>query len=487
MNKKTYMMVAALFASMVPSVNAGAQAALSAGTPIEVECRNGVLLRDGNEITASVELDLSNLKVKNNEAAVFVPMIVNGPDTLRLRGVGVYGRTRWYQFDRLGMRPLSGDGETSMMYNVRPRTVNYTEKVPYREWMDGAELVMQRTEYGCCGVSAAGPYAQALLAGYNMMRYEPTFRFQTAIAEKEKTRELKGRAYIDFPVNRTELYPDYRNNPAELAKIIATIDSVRNDKDVTVKRIFIKGWASPESPWDNNTRLAKGRTETLKQYVRNLYHFPDSFIETDYYPEDWEGLRTYVASSALPHRAEILALIDDATLSPDPKEDKLKKSYPEEYKFLLQTVYPGLRHSDYTIEYTIRGFSDLDEIAELMRTQPAKLSLDEMYLLAETMDPDSEAFTEVMETAARIYPSNETALLNAAYAAMRRNDLSSAERYLSRAGNGAEVLYARGVLAGMQGEYTRAMSLMDSAAAKGHEAAVQEKAHLEAARKYVVR
>ena len=96
-----------------------------------------------------------------------------------------------------------------------------------------------------------------------------------------ETRELKGSAYIDFPVNRTEIYEDYRRNPIELAKIRATIDTVRNDADTRITSIRIKGYASPEGSYANNTRLAQGRTETLKDYVQRLYNFPSGVMATD--------------------------------------------------------------------------------------------------------------------------------------------------------------------------------------------------------------
>ena len=452
---------------------AHAQDYMQRGDAVQVKCTNASLTREGNLIMASMNLDLSEIEVKSNRAAVFTPIIVNGADTLKMPSVAVYGRTRWYQFDRLKLKPISGDGEKSMMYKDMPSNFNYSESAAYRNWMNGAELILTRTDYGCCG-SPEDKSDAAPLAAYSTSVYEPNFRFLAAVAEEVKTRELAGRAYIDFPVNMTNIYPDYRQNPRELAKIIATIDSVRNDKDITVKRITIKGWASPESPWDNNTRLAKGRTETLKQYVNSLYHFPDDFIETDYYPEDWIGLREFVAGSNLEHKYEILAIIDDTTLEPDPKEWKLKNTYPSEYKFLLDTVYPGLRHSDYTIEYTIRGYTDIAEIADVMRTQPSKLSLNEMYLLAETYMPGSEAYNEIMETAARMYPKDETALVNAANAAMQRGDYMTAERYLLKAGTSADVLYARGVLAGLQKDYEQAVWYMSQAEAKGNEFAADE-------------
>lgn len=61
-----------------------------------------------------------------------------------------------------------------------------------------------------------------------------------------KMREMKGSAYIDFPVNRTEIHENYRSNYTELQKIRNTIDVVRNDADTRITSVFIKGYASPE-------------------------------------------------------------------------------------------------------------------------------------------------------------------------------------------------------------------------------------------------
>ena len=446
----------------------------------QIKSTEASLVRSGRKVTAALTLDLTDLKLKSNEASIYTPMIVKGSDTLRLKGIGVYGRTRWYQYERFGRRPLSGEGEQMYKYGDRPGRVVYSESADYRSWMNGSELIIERTDYGCCGLLNGGvSQVQAMLADPRVQAYEPVFRYQAAIAEKEKTRELSGRAYIDFPVNLTVIYPDYRKNSIELAKIIGTIDSVRNDKDITVKSLSIKGFASPEGPYDNNIRLAKGRTEALKQYVQSLYRFEEGFIQTSYEPEDWEGLREYVVQSGIPYREGILALIDSG-LEPDAKNTKIQTTYPEQYRFLLNTVYPGLRHSDYRIEYTIRGFSDVAEIAEVMRTHPSKLSLNEMYLLAQTYAPGSDAYNEIMETAVRMYPNDETALINAAYSAMQRGDMNSAERYLSKAGTGHEVLYARGVLAGMEKDYERAIWLLEQSASRGNTGARSELDRLQA-------
>lgn len=487
MNKNTYIKIFATFAFGVAFQGALAQDVVydsqnADGTPMNVVCKKASLTRNIDNLTAKMDLDLSDVKVKSDHAAVFTPLIVNGEDTLRLPGVAIYGRTRWYQFERMDRRPLTGEGEISIRAGKQGQ-VKYSQEVEYESWMNGSTLMLERTDYGCAGCTGPAVYAPEDLAYYRVEIYEPTYLFQAVEAEVIKTRQLSGRAYVDFPVNLTTIYPDYRRNSIELGKIIATIDSVRNDKDITVKSLSIKGFASPEGPYDNNIRLAKGRTEALKNYVQQLYMFPYGFIQTSYEPEDWEGLREYVVNSTMPSKVGILAIID-SYLAPDPKNAKLEKDYPEEYKFLLETVYPGLRHSDYRIEYEIRGFEDVNEIAEVMRTNPSKLSLNEMYTLAGTYMPGSPEYNEVMETAARIYPNEEKAILNAAQAAMQRGDVNQAERYLNRAGTTADALFYRGVLNGVKGDYSKAIYFLEQAQAKGHPAAEAEIKKIELAKQY---
>ena len=430
-----------------------------------ISINGATLKRDGNKMNVGMELSFPTLKVGSTGAAVITPMIVGeAADTLRLPSVGIYGRTSWYASRRNDRMPSDDTADRLLRYNKNMAPVEYLQAVDYEDWMNGSELVVECAEYGCAGCNKGAVITE--LARYKNIKYEPTLMYQAVVGDGEKVRELSGRAYVDFPVNRTELYPDYRRNTIEIAKIIATIDSVRNDEDITVTKITIKGYASPEGPYDNNIRLAKGRTATLTKYVQNLYNFPNGFIQTAYEPEDWEGLREYVVSSNIENREGILAIID-SNMAPDPKNSKLQSTYPAQYKFLLQTVYPGLRHSDYTIQYSIRSFSDPEEIRRLIKTAPQKLSLSEVYLAVRDLEPGSDEYNEIFETAARLFPNEPAASLNAANALLQRGDTIGAERYLERAGNSPEATYARGVLAAMNGDYEGGIKLMEQARSEG--------------------
>lgn len=449
----------------------------------DIGVRDVSYTRNNGYMTVDMEVDLRDLDVRSKRAVLITPGIVNGRDTLDLYSLGVYGRQRYYYYVRNGASMLTGITEESYRESHKPSYVRYHTEVPYAEWMNGSHLVIMRQEYGCCS-SLVDEEVGALGAGYKQVEYMPEFKYKRPAVADQKSYSLSGRAFIDFPVNRTELYPDYRGNRSELAKIIATIDSVRGDRDVTITALSIKGFASPEGKYENNIRLAKGRTETLRNYVQRLYNFAPGFIRTDYEPEDWAGLREYVQGSMLEHKIEILDIINDPVLEPDTKDWRIKLRYPDEYKFLLATVYPALRHSDYQISYTVRGYSSIEEIKEIIKTAPQKLSLNEMFLLAQTYESGSEEFNEVFETAVRMFPDDETANLNAANAAMTRKDYASAARYLSKAGSGAEVTYARGVLSALQGDYESAERYVSEAQRQGLSDAGGVLEHIREVRKY---
>ena len=414
-----------------------------------------------------MNLDLNKLDVDANRAVLLTPRLVNGTDSLDLPAVGIYGRRRYYYYVRNGIGSISGESETIYRASSKPDSVAYNNLAEYEKWMDGAMLKFHRSDWGCCHEIVA-EYEGIL--GRHREAFFPELIFVQPKAEIMKSRSLSGSAYIDFPVDQTVIYPDYRRNTTELGKIQATIDSVRNDKDVTITSVWLKGFASPESPYKHNTELAIGRTAALKKHIGQLYHFADSIIQTDYEPEDWAGLRRYVEQSNINYRAEILALVD-SDMEPDAKEAKIKRTYPNEYRFMLQNFYPALRHTDYRIDYNIRKFNKVEEIKRIMAEQPQKLSLNEFYLVAGKYEPGTDEFTDVFETAVRMFPNDEIANLNAANAAIRRDDFATARRYLNKAGDSAEAVYARGELAIREKYYDTARRYLGKAKEMGLEKA----------------
>ncbi len=426
-----------------------------------VEVSELLMERTGDLFAVDMNLGLSALEVKSNRAVLLTPVLINERDTLELQSIGVYGRTRYYYYVRNGNSMLAED-EQSYRAKDKPESIKYHQVVGFKDWMNGAELKLRRKDYGCCKSLIAQEIA-------NLGEYEEFTDFYPALVYENnmnvtdrKERSIAGSAYIDFRVNKTDIDPDYRNNIVELGRIGNTIDSLRVDGDITIDEVWFKGYASPEGKYDNNARLAIGRTDAVKSYVGQLYSFPDSVMNSEYEPENWVGLKAYLKDSNISERNEIIEIID-SDMAPDPKEMRIKSLYPDAYRVLLADCYPALRRTDYRIAYSICTYADVEDIKRVMETSPWKLSLNEFYMLSQEYEPGSDEFTEVFETAARMYPNDEVANLNAANAAMRRMDLVSAGNYLRGVGDSPKGVYAKASYKFLCGNYERSKSLFKEA------------------------
>lgn len=424
-----------------------------------VGVNNLELSNQGDLVQVSMQLDVQNLKPSRNHEYCITPVFksADGTDSITLPAMLVAGRNMFFIHER--DNDLEYEDVTVYRADRGVSIIDYNKVLPRADWFDTARLMLDIQERNCCD---AINYSQPV-ARLSHEEYVPVFNFVRPIGDSVKVREINKRAYINFPVNRTELYPTYMNNPRELAEIISTIDSVRQDNDITIKSIFIKGFASPEGSYANNTRLARGRTETLKNYVENLYHFDRNFITTAFEPEDWQGLEEYVDNSSLPQREGLLEIIR-SDMEPDAKDMALRTRFPADYRFLLTTVYPSLRHSDYRIEYEIRTYTTVEEILGVMRTAPHKLSLQELFHAAQGLTPGTDDYNEVFEVAVRLFPDSEAANINAAVNAMSQGEYTRAAQYLNRAGEDPTAIYSRGILEALQGNYTEAETYLARAA-----------------------
>ena len=101
----------------------------------------------------------------------------------------------------------------------------------------------------------------------------------------------------------------------------------------------------------------------------------------------------------------------------------------------------------------------MSEILEIMQTAPQKLSLAELFVAANSQPEGSDLYNRAFELAVTMFPSDETANFNAGVAALKRGDMVSADRYLSRAGNSSDAQYVRGVMKMLQGQEDEALEI----------------------------
>lgn len=134
---------------------------------------------------------------------------------------------------------------------------------------------------------------------------------------------------------------------------------------------------------------------------------------------------------------------------------------------ILKDIYPWLRHSDYTVEYSIRSFTSLEEIKAVFASDPSRLRNVDFYTLAQSYPEGSPEYCQVIEKAIEIYPDDPGTNLNAANIQLMRGNYEQAQTHLYRSGATPEADFARAVLAARRGDYREALRLFEKTKAAG--------------------
>ena len=466
---KTLLTLMATAIAVVSASRSVAHAAVSVEMPSLLKVERIDVSHIDTLLRISFDIDPHRVKPGSDRQVMFTPIVrssdQDSKDSVVLKSVTFAGRNRYYTHLREG-DIAAGD----LIYQAGQKgLVEYSRSVAWQPWMDNCTVYMREETQNCC--KPVKPLCDTPIAEITTMEQPRTdaleeIEYIALTGDSAVVLEAEGKAFIDFVVNRTEIKENYRKNPRELKKIIESIDVIKNDPDATITRLTIKGFASPEGKYDNNVRLAIGRTESLKEYVRSRYNFDPRIMRTDYEPEDWDGLRRWLLQSDIANRDGILGIVD-SDLAPDPKDAAIKRQYPKQYKLLLDSVYPGLRHSDYTVQYRIKTYMEIDELMEAYRRTPERLRPVDFYRVAQTYPEGSVEFESVLLKASEIYPHDQQAAINAANILLRRGQLEAASEKTVDAGESGEAYFPRAMIAKMNGDEERALTLFEKAKALG--------------------
>lgn len=289
-------------------------------------------------------------RLPKDQQLVVEPRLSADGAAVSFPAMAIYGRWAYYHCVRGGNAesPLS---ELQLRDSEVRTPCPYWQAVAWQPWMSQATLTIDVVRRDGCGNQLAHEVRSAV---------EPELVLQHKQENgwtDVQSQAVRGTAYVVFPVNRTEVRTDYRNNLHELDRLCHVIDSMRLSDNVQLNHVSIKGYASPEGSYANNERLARERTNSLCQYVASHCGLSTDLISMDYVAEDWQGLRLHVARSDRKERAAILQLID-SSMEPDAKLAAIAQRHPAAYQWMSDEVFPLLRHTDYEIDYTQRSVTE---------------------------------------------------------------------------------------------------------------------------------
>jgi hypothetical protein len=429
-----------------------------------------------DSLVVEMDIDMSAMNLKANHAQILTPVIGSDKEEIELPRVMIQGTARNKAFVReleLNDRAYE-EFEANLPYAiVKPKgKLHYRMSVPFESWMSEAFLDM---EEDLCGCGDAAKIARSRvfdgitkeIIADPVYQVRPRLTYIQPEVEPVKKRTEIGNAYLDFPRGKNEIYPNFGNNPAELAKIDKMIRTIATNKDITVQGIYMVGYASPESSLKFNTELSQARSASLMRYFMNNSSIPAGLFETRTGGEDWDGLQRLLEDYPLSHKSEIFRLI--STIHDlDEREKAIRKvGDGRPYKIIYEELYPKLRRVVCEVNYTVKDFS-LEEAKENLAIAPQLLSLNEMYIVANTYEPGSPEFLKVFEAAREEFPEDPVANLNGAAAALAKNNLREAERYLKLADPSTpEYANNMGVFQLLKGNYREAERYLKRAEQEG--------------------
>lgn len=452
----------------------------------DIEIENALALPVGDRMKFSADIVLDALKLKSNRQIFLTPVLEDGAGNSEvLPAALVNGRTMQIAWDRgtvaAGAKYENGVEVAVKRNNGKPQTINYNVSVPMQKWM-WSRTASVKWMIDTCG---CGHYNGSVMKDEELLKLNPAERMRAsymvpALAPLPIIKH-EGKAHVQYEVGKSELHTSpyvCRNgqpidNRLELKIIDDSISSALSNKNMEITKIKICGYASPEGTYVGNEKLSTDRSRSLAEYIADRYRLPAEKSEYSAVAENWEGFRKLVKEDTYlkpEQREALLALIDRPAYGPtdyDAKEKELKtgSKYSDIYRsIILPEWFPQLRTTKFEIQTQLKPLGD-EELAQVIKTDPDKMSLNQMFRVSKLYPEGSPAFNEVMDTMLKYYPDDEVANLNAASAALKNGDLQKAADLLKKSGDSPEAWNARGILASWNGEMDEARECFKKAGA----------------------
>lgn len=416
-------------------------------------------------------------------AVDIVPVLVSADssEVFPFTPIHFEGRARARLIER--ERVLNGDTLASVSPAVvipigkdAPGTVLYSALRPYDPAMLEGHLELYCTVHGCAGCLE---YRDTLVLNGVLPRYVPSWTAEWTQSPDgdNKHRENSYVARLDYHVNSADISPRYRNNAEALDGILTSVRTAMNDTLYTVRGLSFHGWASPDGPEDFNASLAARRASSLADYIIGM-GIDEDLCTVEGGAEDWDGFFAAVdAHPAIAGNPTVARVRSALTASNRDSCERLLRADRELFDVLCEDILPPLRRIEYVIGYDIRNFSP-EEAEALWQEHPEWLSINELNSVAALYGPDDPRSLEVLLTAARTYPSDQSTVYNAALALYRAGRTDECLSMISGSSYPAS-LNLLGVIRASRGQYDSAMESFRAAAEGGSSDAVANLRELE--------
>lgn len=320
----------------------------------------------GDSVHVQMQIIPNDFKVKSNQSVSFIPCLTDGVHQFQLPHITVKGRNEYNAYKR--ELALASEQErailTKPVYAVVKRDkkseetpIAYHYVVGMESWMEHASLDVYEDICGC-GDVANRIKTWSKLAAIELPKPEepvlPVVQEEVFSPVDLLVESVDSMRYIfvDFKVNRSDLEASYLNNTQEMTKITELITRVQQEPELKVNSILITGFASPEGSVALNRKLSIARAQAFVNYLKEELSLSESLFEVDAKGENWDGVLTFVQSSDLGNKDEVLEILRNEALSVEQRKQAIMQvDNGKFYAYMLKEWYPHLRKVTCYINY----------------------------------------------------------------------------------------------------------------------------------------
>lgn len=364
-------MIKDIIISILLCLTVASASATKSGQGIEIE--NAKVEKNGEQLRVRFTVEVPKNAVNRNYKLTMLPVISKDGLSKELTPIVVESR-RSKMIDYRNRVAL----DTNVIRTGGGNTVEYEATIPYQQWMNGSMLRIDRKQTGCCTEQLQQPeilaanmvFVQPIVAHIEEV-YVPSAGDQSKmIVPKARQAERrwefsKSDMIVDYEVAKTEINPSLYDNRQMLTELADAIRKRYTGKQESIKEIEITGYSSPEGTLEFNSRLAIERAVSLKDYLqREVTGLPDSLFKLENGGENWDGLRKLVEQSDMPHRSEVLRIIDNVPAEVNLKTNTSRKrslmdlNGGRTWNDMLKNFFPQLRNACYVVV-------DQDQLADV--------------------------------------------------------------------------------------------------------------------------
>ena len=211
-------------------------------------------------------------------------------------------------------------------------------------------------------------------------------------------RRNKEALYVHFPVGKSVLTTDYRENGQVMNRIVDITRQILADTTSSVKVIQIVGLSSIEGAVATNERLAENRALALQHYIQEHVSVSDSLFETVGGGEAWVEFRDYLSEQVENHSShaqELQQAIDiiDSESDLNARDRKLRRlNGGKTWQYIQQHILSEQRNSGYIRIYydavPDKNAQIINEASELLTTTCGDCHREALRLLNTVRDDE---------------------------------------------------------------------------------------------------